>query len=85
VLLLRGAAQIVLSKRRICTDDQEIITFIETLVTRSRRQDGSVSGLELEDAAPGSAEAHRRVAAGDSKHLMNLRVVVDIIEDSVAP
>jgi hypothetical protein len=62
-----------------------IIPLVESLMSCSRRQDRNVARLELEDATSGSAEADHRVAVGDSQHLMNLRVVVDVIEDPVAP
>jgi hypothetical protein len=48
-------------------------------VSRSRRQDRNVTCLDFEGAAAGSAEAQRRMPAGDPYHLMNLGVMNDAV------
>jgi hypothetical protein len=85
VFRLGGAAQIVFSKRRIGADDQEIVTFIQPLMSRPCRKDRNVARFEFQHAAHSSAEPDRGMATGDSEHLMNTRAVVDVIVDSVAP
>src|SRR5437868_6071342 len=85
VLLLGAAAEIVLSERRICANHEQIITFVDPLVSRPSRQNRNVTRSEFECPPSGSTEAHRDMAASDPKHLVNLGVIVDVVKHAVPP
>src|SRR5690242_5303525 len=48
-------------------------------------QDGDIAGLDRQDASFQSAELNLALAASDAKYLVNARVIVDIVVNTVAP
>src|SRR5689334_25406518 len=49
------------------------------------RKNRNVAGAELESATTITAEPNFRAAAGDAKHFVNARMIVQIVVDAVAP
>src|SRR5215510_6588422 len=54
-------------------------------MARTGRKDSDVTGFHLDSPALESPELHLALTAGNSEHLMNARVIVDVIIYSVAP
>src|SRR5262245_11448373 len=85
MLRFRGAELVVLPRRRIGPDHEQIPAAGEPPVAGARGQDRDIAGLELDLAALASAELHARPAPGDPQHLMGPGVVVHVVVDAVAP
>src|ERR1700682_4100711 len=54
-------------------------------MTGAGREDGDVSGPELDDLAAIAAEPDARVPARDPEHLVGARMIVQEVIDAVAP
>jgi hypothetical protein len=78
-------ALVVGANGRIGADNEEVFVGRKTLVTGAGRQYGDVSRLERENPSLAAAETHPALPAGDPEHLVDPRVVVDIVVDPVPP
>src|SRR5262249_57702719 len=54
-------------------------------MTGARRKNNHVAGTEIESAAAAAAEPDFGIAAGDAKHFVNARMIVQIVVDAVTP
>src|SRR5262245_16509412 len=85
MLRFRGAELVVLPRRWIGPDHEQIPAAGEPLVAGARGQDRDIAGLELDLAALAPAELHARPAPGDPQTPMVPGVVGTEAEESFRP
>src|SRR5262245_18539453 len=85
MLRFRGAELVVLPRRWISPDHEQIPAAGEPLVAGAGGQDRDIAGLEFDLAALAPAELHARPALGDPQHLMGPGVIMHVVVDAVAP
>src|SRR5207302_6075877 len=78
-------ALIVVLRRRISADYQQVSTGRKALVPRSVGEDSNVSRLKLDDLAVIAAEPHAGLSACDTEYLVGSRMIMHVIVDAVAP
>ena len=61
-MMLAAPAQIVSAIRRVCTDHEEIVAGVKTLVTGSSRENGDITSTDFNRAASISAKLYRGFA-----------------------
>src|SRR4051794_35501041 len=84
-MVFAPGAFVVFAGRRIGADHEEFLAGGEALVAGARWKDCDIARDQGEGATSRAAELHPSLAARDTKHLVNLGMIMDVIIDAVAP
>jgi hypothetical protein len=67
------------------THDKKVRSRAETLVPGAGGKHGYIASLEMERPAIVAAETDRTIASSDAEYLVNARMVMHVVVDSVTP